>query len=93
MWLSIYWPQPQAAKHFIKSCGSLPLEGATSTVASGERAQAVVRAQHRAEEGGWNLGTRFNHPSLTLPLKGRGPEERDYTRFMHLLMPRFNAKG
>src|SRR5690606_826308 len=37
------------------SSGPLPLAGATSTVASGERAQAVVRAQHRAGEGTSNL--------------------------------------
>ena len=42
----------------MKSSGSLPLEGATSTIASGDRAQAVVHAQHRADEV---LGTDSNH--------------------------------
>lgn len=40
------------------SSGSLPLEGATSSVASGDRAQAVVHTQHRAGE---EVGTDSNH--------------------------------
>ena len=46
--------------HLVSS-GYLPLEGATSTVASGDRAQAVARAQHWAGEGGsgwYTLPTR-----------------------------------
>ena len=43
-----------------KPSGSLPLVGATSTVASGDRAQAVVRAQHRAREGGRPAKTANN---------------------------------
>ena len=55
-----------------ESCCSLPLEGATSTVASGERAQAVVRAQRQAGEGQTRVRAT-NHPS---PLMGG--EQREY---------------
>jgi hypothetical protein len=48
-------PKDKITSHLLRPLhqpsGSLPLEGATSTVASGDRAQAVVRAQHRAGEG------------------------------------------
>jgi ribonuclease R len=60
-----------------------PSEGATSTVASGDRAQAVVRAQHRAGEGG-DAGIRADGdtdanlagdtPPLSPPRQGEGDQ-------------------
>ena len=45
-------------------------------VASGDRAQAVVRAQHRVREGCWQRVPGVIPPSPVLPSGGREPEAR-----------------
>lgn len=58
------------AQFTTQPCGSLLLEGATSTVAGGDRAQPVGRAEHRIGEG-VEPCTRFAPPSSPLA-GGRG---------------------